>query len=83
MKAVGGRYSYNRGPTFFLNRGPAKSKSGPESGHMIERGANLYTPASASVTDVRDLTILTALILVNKDDCGRINDSFTVASFTV
>jgi len=50
---------------------------------MIERGANLYTPASASVTDVRDLTILTALILVNKDDCGRINDSFTVASFTV
>ena len=25
----GGGYSYNRGPTFFLNRGPARSKSGP------------------------------------------------------
>jgi len=31
VKAVGGGgYSYIRGPTFFLNRGPARSKSGPD-----------------------------------------------------
>ena len=29
VKAVGGGYSYNRGPHIFLNRGPARSKSGP------------------------------------------------------
>jgi len=31
VKAIGERGdSYNRGPTFFLNRGPARSKSGPD-----------------------------------------------------
>ena len=40
MKAVGGmRYSYIRGPTFFLNRGPAKSKSGPVSANNARASA--------------------------------------------
>ena len=29
-----GGYLYIRGPTFFLNRGPARSKSGPDGGHV-------------------------------------------------
>ena len=55
-------YSYNRGPTFFLNRGPARSKSGPgrNAGSRITR--MLTTPGNHHRTDLRSQTMSTQRI---------------------